>query len=81
MITGNCPACGARFSIREGIRISERLRCPECGVLLEYTGKGPFFVEWVEENWGLTEPDATPVGKVPLAKRTRPTEKTRSSLK
>lgn len=55
MTTAICPACGARFSLRDDINISERMRCPECGALLEFTGRGPFFVEWVEENWGYAD--------------------------
>lgn len=73
MVTGSCPACGARFAIREGMNVSDRMRCPECGVLLEFTGKKPFFVEWVEENWGFDDLFDIPlVGKIPHDKRSKP---------
>ncbi len=72
MLTGSCPACGAHLQLREGISVFDRMRCPECGALLEFTGKEPFLVEWVEENWGFDNPFDIPlVEKFPHDKRTK----------
>ncbi len=73
MLTGSCPACGAHLQLKEEISVSDRMRCPECGALLEFTGKEPFLVEWVEENWGFDDPfDIPRVEKIPRDKRTKP---------
>lgn len=73
MITGKCPAWGADVPIEDSMEISERFRCPECGALLEFTGRSPFLVEWIDENWDLEYPfENSLLGKVLLKKRSKP---------
>ena len=72
MIIGKCPACGADVSIEDSIEISEHFRCPECGALLEFTGKDPFLVNWIEENWDVEYPfEHSLLRKMPLKRRPR----------
>jgi DNA-directed RNA polymerase subunit RPC12/RpoP len=72
MVTGNCPACGASVPIDDLIGISKRMRCPVCGALLEYTGRSPFLLQWIEEGRGADYPfEASISGTQPLRNNTR----------
>ncbi len=72
MVMASCPACGANVPIDDTTGVSERLRCPECGALLEYTGNSPFPVEWIKEGWRLEYPSENfPTRTIRLKRRTK----------
>lgn len=51
MSVATCPVCNTRIPIEEGTDLFERIRCPECGALLEFTAHEPFLVECASEGW------------------------------
>jgi len=51
MSVATCPVCDTRIPVEQGTDLFERIRCPECGALLEFTAQEPFLVDWVSEGW------------------------------
>lgn len=51
-----CPACKASNSVTpaNGL-LFKRVRCAECGVLMEITHENPLTAEWIPESWSFRD--------------------------
>ncbi len=50
-----CPVCGVRLALSDGLIKGELLECDDCGTELEVVGLGPVKLQeapQAEEDWG-----------------------------